>query len=434
MSESARKFVVGILLFLAAGALIGWFYGQLFWGLLAATALALVWQTRQLLSFDRALRTDNFNDFRVGEGIWEQIAAKYRFERDRGLRHRASNRQLLREVRKSTNAMPDGAVVLDANNEIVACNRAAKGLAGLRRKKDRGQRIDNMLRDPKLIKLINSNDYQQSVEIPSPITDGDWLTCRVVPYGAEQKLLLLRDVTERIRLSKMRRDFVANASHELRSPLTVISGYLDGLAEAGDLPADWAKPVTQMRNQSLRMKKILSEMLELSQLEGARSASREENINVVQLLNDIRTDFERPADAAKIKVEAESSATLLGRQTEIESVVVNLLSNALRHTPQNGEINLIWKSTSDGADLIVKDTGDGVDPEHIPRLTERFFRVDRGRSRGEGGIGLGLAIVKHVLVRHDAELEIKSEPGSGSEFRCIFPPDRVKVAAPTALS
>lgn len=434
MSESARKFVIGVLMFLAAGALIGWFYGQLLWGLLAAALLALVWQIRQLLSFDRALKTENFDSFRVGDGIWEQIFSRFRYERERGVRNKAEYRQLLREVRKSTNAMPDGAVVLDANNEIVACNRAAKGLAGLKRKKDKGQRIDNMLRDPKLIGLIDSGDFQQDVEIPSPVKDGDWINCRVVPYGAEQKLLLLRDVTERIRLSKMRRDFVANASHELRSPLTVISGYLDALSDAGDLPADWAKPVTQMRSQSLRMKQILTEMLELSQLEGAGSASRDENIDVVQLLNNVRIDFDRPADAAEIKVNVESSATLLGRKAEIESVVVNLLSNALRYTPQSGEINLTWRSSSDGAELIVTDTGDGIDPEHIPRLTERFFRVDRGRSRGEGGIGLGLAIVKHVLIRHDAELEIKSEPGSGSEFRCVFPPDRIKVAAPTALS
>ena len=434
MSESARKFVIGVLMFLAAGALIGWFYGQLLWGLLAAALLALVWQIRQLLSFDRALKTENFDSFRVGDGIWEQIFSRFRYERERGVRNKAEYRQLLREVRKSTNAMPDGAVVLDANNEIVACNRAAKGLAGLKRKKDKGQRIDNMLRDPKLIGLIDSGDFQQDVEIPSPVKDGDWINCRVVPYGAEQKLLLLRDVTERIRLSKMRRDFVANASHELRSPLTVISGYLDALSDAGDLPADWAKPVTQMRSQSLRMKQILTEMLELSQLEGAGSASRDENIDVVQLLNNVRIDFDRPADAAEIKVNVESSATLLGRKAEIESVVVNLLSNALRYTPQSGEINLTWRSSSDGAELIVTDTGDGIDPEHIPRLTERFFRVDRGRSRGEGGIGLGLAIVKHVLIRHDAELEIKSEPGFGSEFRCVFPPDRIKVAAPTALS
>lgn len=426
MSESARKFVVGILLILAAGALIGWFYGQLLWGLLAAALLALVWQVRQLLSFDRALKTGNFDNFRIGDGIWEQIFSRFRYERDRGIRHKAAYRQLLREARKSTNAMPDGAVILDANNEIVTCNRAAKGLAGLKRKKDRGQRIDNILRDPKLIALLDSNDYGRTVEIPSPIKDGNWLNCRVVPYGAEQKLVFLRDVTERIRLSKMRRDFVANASHELRSPLTVISGYLDALADSGDLPDDWVKPVAQMRSQSLRMKQILTEMLELSRLESSGSATREESVDVVQLLHEVRSDFERPADAAEIKVNAESSAILLGRKAEIESIVVNLLSNALRYTPQDGEISLTWRSDADGAELIVRDTGDGIDPEHIPRLTERFFRVDRGRSRGEGGIGLGLAIVKHILLRHDAELEITSEPGKGSEFRCVFPPDRLQ--------
>ena len=434
MSESARKFIAGMLLFLTTGALIGGFYGQLLWGLLAAALLALVWQIRQLLSFDRALKTDNFDSFRVGDGIWQQIFSRFRYERDRGIRHKAAYRQLLREARKSTNAMPDGAVIVDANNEIVTCNRAAKSLAGLKRKKDRGQRIDYILRDPKLIALLNSNDFGRTVEIPSPIKDGNWLNCRVVPYGAEQKLMFLRDVTGRIRLSKMRRDFVANASHELRSPLTVISGYLDALADTDDLPDDWAKPVAQMRSQSLRMKQILNEMLELSRLESSGSATREESIDIVQLLNEVRRDFERPTDAAGIKVNADSTAILLGRKAEIESVVVNLLSNALRYTPQDGEISLTWRSDSGGAQLIVKDTGEGIDAEHIPRLTERFFRADRGRSRGDGGIGLGLAIVKHILLRHGAELKISSEPGEGSEFRCVFPLDRIDITAPATMS
>ena len=434
MSDSARKLVVAILLLLAAGALIGWLYGQALWGLLATALLVLAWQVRRLLSFDRALRTNNFDHFRVGDGIWEQIFARFRFERDRGMRRKAVYRELLREIRKSTNAMPDAAVILDADNEIITCNRAAKGLAGLKRKKDRGQRIDNILRDPKLSALLHSNDHEQTVDISSPIKDGHWLNCRVVPYGVEQKLLFLRDVTPQTRLRKMRRDFVANASHELRTPLTVINGYLDAMAEADDLPVDWEKPVSQMRSQSIRMKQILNEMLELSRLEISGSATLEEYVDVAQLLNDVRDDFERPAVGARINIDVESSAFLLGRKTEIESVIVNLLSNALRYTPQSGEVTLSWKSNSDTAELIVKDTGEGIDPEHIPRLTERFYRVDRGRSRDEGGIGLGLAITKHVLQRHDAELTIVSEPGSGSEFRCIFPPGRVADRAPTELS
>lgn len=433
MSDSARKFVVGVLLILAAGAAIGWFYEQLLWGLLAAALLVLGWQIRQLLSFDRALKTGNFDDFRVGDGIWEKIFSRFRYERDRAIRHKAAYRQLLREARKSTNAMPDGAVILDANNEIVTCNRAAKNLVGLKRKKDRGQRIDNILRDPKLITLLDSNDYGRTVEIPSPIKDGNWLNCRVVPYGVEQKLVFLRDVTERIRLSKMRRDFVANASHELRSPLTVIAGYLDALAASGDLVADWERPVAQMRNQSARMQQILNEMLELSRLESAGSATLDETVDVANLLDTIRNDFERPANSADIVVKSNSTAKLLGQGSEIESVIVNLLSNALRFTPSDGTVTLSWLVKPTGAELVVTDTGEGIDSEHIPRLTERFFRVDRGRSRDEGGIGLGLAIVKHVLARHDAALAIISEPGSGSQFRCQFPDARVVVGDSESL-
>ena len=431
MVGSARKFVFGVVLFLAVGAMIGWYYGHLVWGLLLAALLLLAWQVRQVLSFERSLETDNFDRFRVGEGIWQQIFSRVRFERDRAKRRKADYRNLLREIQKSANAMPDGAVILDTNNEIVSANRAAKTLAGLKRKKDKGQRIDNILRDPKLTGLLDDSQVGRSVDIPSPIAEGCWLNCRIVPYGAEQKLLILRDITERIRVNKMRRDFVANASHELRSPLTVINGYIDALAESGDLPADWERPVAQMRNQSIRMKQILGEMLELSRLESSGSASREETVDVAAILAKVRDDFERPDDSADIVVTADSTKRLLGLSGEIESVVVNLLSNALRYTPPDGSVTMTWQDDgSSGADLIVTDTGEGIESVYIPRLTERFYRLDRGRSRDEGGIGLGLAIVKHVLTRHDAEFEIVSEPGRGSQFRCRFPAERVVLEPP----
>jgi two-component system phosphate regulon sensor histidine kinase PhoR len=433
MTSTSKKFIVGILLFLATGTAIGWIYGQPLIGLLVFSLLALVWQIRQLVIFDRALRTNKFDDFRVGEGIWEQIFSRFQFERDRATRRKENYRRLLKEIRKSTNAMPDGAVILDANNEIVASNRAAKELAGLKRKKDKGQRIENILRDPQIIKLLSSEGYDRAIEISSPVIDGDWLSCRVVPYGADQKLLLLQDVTERIRLNKMRRDFVANASHELRSPLTVISGYLDGLAEDDDVPESWSRPMEQMRNQAGRMGQILGEMLELSRLESSGSAATDEAIDMVELLNQVQRDFQGP-DTASVVLNDESTAQLLGVRSEIESVVVNLLSNAIRHTPQAGEITLTWRTGPDGAELIVQDTGEGIDEEDIPRLTERFFRVDRGRSRSKGGVGLGLAIVKHVLARHDADISIASQLESGSTFTCHFPPARVSLAAPAAMS
>jgi two-component system phosphate regulon sensor histidine kinase PhoR len=414
--------------------LIGWIYGQPVIGFLVAALLALIWQVRQLLTFNKALHTGDFDSFRYGEGIWQQMFSRFTYEHDRGSRYKRQHRQVIKEVRKSTNAMPDGAVILDDAHEIVICNRAAKTLAGLRRKKDRGQRVDNILRDPELTKLLEANDATLTVDIPSPIKDGDWLNCRVVPYGMDQKLLLLRDVTERIVLNRMRRDFVANASHELRSPLTVMSGYLDTMAEDKELVPTWAQPVQQMQDQAKRMTRIVSELLELSRLEGAGRASTEETVDVCGLLASARKAYAGQTDVPEIELDIESAAQLRGNSGEIESVITNLLSNAIRHTPADGTVTLAWRSDPDGADLVVRDTGEGIAAEHIPRLTERFFRVDRGRARQDGGVGLGLAIVKHVLGRHEAELHVDSEPGIGSEFRCRFAAKRIVVEPPVPLA
>ena len=280
------------------------------------------------------------------------------------------------------------------------------------------------------MRLLHSGDYSVTVDIASPVRDGDWLNCRIVPYGADQKLVLLRDVTERIRLAKMRRDFVANASHELRSPLTVISGYIDSLADDPEKPAHWARPLEQMQSQAERMRELLDDLLELSRLEHSGRAAATDLVGVAELMERSRRAFEGLADTADISVRADSNIGLLGDAREIETVIVNLLSNAVRHTPPEGSIVLTWEAVPDGACLSVRDTGDGIEAEHIPRLTERFFRVDRGRSRDGGGTGLGLAIVKHVLARHDAELIITSAPGEGSEFRCHFPLDRVDAVEP----
>ncbi len=433
MLDSRRKFVLGLLLLLAVGAIIGALYGGVAIGLLVAALLALVWQVRQLLTFERGLRTGNFDAFRVGEGIWQQIFSRFRYEQERGNRHKSEYRRLLKEIRKSTNAMPDGAVIIDADNEIVVCNRAAKTLAGLKRKKDRGQRVDNILRDPGLTDLLQANDPKRTADIASPVREGAWLNCRVVPYGANQKLLLLRDVTERIVLNKMRRDFVANASHELRSPLTVISGYLDTLTEDAEVPTAWSQPLEQMKAQADRMGRIVAELLELSRLEGAGRASFEDIVDVAGLLNLCRKAFLGETDIAQIEIQCESQAQLRGNASEIESVISNLLSNAVRHTPADGEVTVAWRTGPDGADLVVSDTGEGIAEEHIPRLTERFFRIDRGRARTDGGVGLGLAIVKHILSRHDAVLHINSEVGEGSEFRCHFPLERVVTEPPIPL-
>lgn len=433
MPGSSRKFVLGIAGILVAGGLIGWVYGHPAWGLLVAALIILLWQTRQLLSFNRAVHTRDFEQFRYGEGIWQQMFSRFNYEHERALRSKREYRRLLKEIRRSTDAMPDGAVILDEENQIVMCNKAAKHLGGLKRKKDRGQRVDNILRDPKLTALLRSDAYAQEIEIPSPVKDEAWLNCRVVPYGANQKLLFLRDVTERIRLTRMRRDFVANASHELRSPLTVISGYLDSLSDDPDIQENWGQPIRQMQQQARRMNTVVTELLELSRLESAGQASKDEVVDVVGLLTAARKSYAGQPDIAEIEVVSESTAQLLAAGNEIESVISNLLSNAVRHTSADGRITLLWRVDADGAEILVSDTGEGIPADQIPRLTERFFRVHRGRAREDGGVGLGLAIVKHVLSRHDAVLSVASELGKGSEFRCRFPAERVVLEPPVPI-
>ena len=430
MRGARRKFVIGILLLLAGGALVGWLYGRPFIGLSVTAILILAWQVRQLLVFERALRTGDFEELRYSHGIWSQIYAEYNYQRYRSQKYRRRYKKLLKEVRHSAKALPDGAVVLNADFDIVSCNAASEALGGFRSRQDRGHRVDNILRDPAFTNYVNSREFDKSVEIRSPVAEGNWINLRIVPYGPDQFLLLIRDITERIRLSKMRREFVANASHELRSPLTVIAGYVDALATDAETPDTWKGPVAAMQTQTERMKTIIAELLELSRLESATTDPGRHRIDVCALLAGARQMYVDRPDVARIDVDCASSADLLGRASEIESIVANLLSNAVRHTPASGGITLGWHAGSSGGEIWVEDTGEGIDASLIPRLTERFFRVHRGRSRADGGVGLGLAIVKHALGRHGAELEIRSEVGKGSRFICRFPADRIAVADP----
>jgi two-component system phosphate regulon sensor histidine kinase PhoR len=425
MPKSWQKYLTGIVLLLGTGMAIGWIYDYPDRGLLIAALAVLAWQIRQLLSFERVLRSEEFDQIPYGDSIWAQMLSRYSHLKDRNRLHKRRYRSLLKEVRKSANALPDGGIVLNELHEVVLCNKAAKALVGFKPRKDRGQRVDNILRDPVFKKYLDSGDSGEGVEIRSPLHENHWLFCRLVPYGANQQLLLIRDITEAKRLATMRREFAANASHELRSPLTVINGYLDSIAEDPELPAHWRKPVEQMQQQAMRMNSIVAELLELSRLESSESVTEAQVIDVCGLLAVARKAYADREGIATIDVELQSRVQLLGSNVEIESVIANLLSNAVRHTPADGNILLRWSSGADGATLAVIDDGEGMSEEHIPRITERFFRVDPGRSRDDGGIGLGLAIVKHVLGRHDARLEIRSQIGKGSEFLCHFPPDRM---------
>lgn len=427
MSLAARKLVIWSVVAIVAGGLLGWLYDQPVVGLLIASLLVVTLNTRKLIQFDRAVRDGEADSIGYGDGLWQQLYSQFRYERQRGNQYKRQARNLFKEIQKSTNAMPDGAIIIDDNNEIITCNRATKNLIGLKRKKDRGQRLDNIFRDPAMTRLLHEGDAALTADIASPLRDNEWLNCRVVPYGAEQKLVLIRDVTERIILNKIRRDFVANASHELRSPLTVISGYLESLHDENRLPEDLVQPVAQMQSQARRMTSIVKDLLELSRLEGDGQATLDEIVDVEPLIHGAIEVAVPNGIGTRVTVSMNSTSNLRGAESDLDSVLRNLLANAVRHTPTDGEIEVIWHVDDEGGDLIVRDSGEGIAEEHIPRLTERFFRVDRGRSRENGGFGLGLAIVKHAVERHGGELSVSSKPGEGSEFRAHFPASRVVV-------
>lgn len=414
---------------IAAGLLIGWSYDAAVWGLLAALAILLGWHVYHLYLLERWLRTDKPGPMPGGSGPWPQVVARIEAVKERGRRNRRAWMKLIKEIRASTKALPDGGVMLTGDLEIVRCNKAARQMLGLRKKRDRGTRIDNLIRHPEFVDYLESGSKKESVEIPAPGGGDSWVSCRLVPYGMDQKLLLVRDITRSVVMERMRRDFVANASHELRSPLTVITGYLDAMAHDESLPEAWRAPVADMNEQSARMGALIRDLLTLSELESSESCPREHRVELNAILESARRDaLMEPCGPRRIELEIDSEADILGEETEIQSVVNNLVTNAVRYTPAEGSVTIGWRTDKKGGYLTVADTGIGIPADEIPRLTERFYRTDSGRARQKGGTGLGLAIVKHALKHHDAELEIHSEVGSGSEFICRFPADRLAVA------
>lgn len=385
-------------------------------------------QIRNMVLVDRWLRFRRVLPPPDISGTWGEIVAIVNRIYLRKQYHRARVTELMREFRQLTTAMPEGAVLLGPENEILWFNSRAGEWLGLKRKRDFGMRIENLVRHPDFVEYVRTGKPEGGVVVHDIGQGGSrWLAFHIVRSDtAVRQLLIVRDVSREKQLEAMRKDFVANASHELRSPLTVISGYLDALAEEEKLDPAWKEPVLEMRRQTERMNMIVNDLLELSKFEADDTPREDQPIDIGGLLTLLRKEAlqleERPRN---IRVTLETDALLLGSESELHSIVSNLLSNAIKYTPAHGEIELRWWIDDEGAHLSVRDTGVGIAPEHIPRLTERFYRVDAGRARSLGGSGLGLAIVKHALQRHDGTLRIESKEGQGSTFTCDFPPHRI---------
>lgn len=413
--------VVGIAVLLGGmfGGTAGWLAIGL--GLYLLTQLRNLWELDRWVRFRSVLHPPDFG------GPWGELTAVIARIYRRKQFHKQRVVNLLREFRRLTGGMPDGAALLGPHNELLWFNDKAERWLGLRRKRDVGIRIENLVRYPAFVQYLDQGDYASSVTLQQPGQVQRWLSFHLVQAeGSAQKLLIVRDVTREIRSEVMRKDFVANASHELRSPLTVISGYLDALADDPQLDVTWQAPVSEMRRQSERMRSLIEQLLQLSRLENSGEVVEVQCVDVPGLLALIRKDVtnteHRPRD---ITLKIDHDVCLLGSETELQSVFANLVSNAVKYTPEQGSVAIRWWSDAEGAHLSVTDTGVGIAPEHLPRLTERFYRVDEGRSREMGGFGLGLSIVKHALQRHEATLTIESELGKGSTFTCHFPVSRV---------
>jgi two-component system phosphate regulon sensor histidine kinase PhoR len=421
---------VRLTLALALGLALGALMRSPWAGLALMLAVMLAQQFVNLLRLRRWLRRDQLVLAPELPGPWgELVALVLRLFRRKQF-HKQRLLRLLRELRRSTAAMPDGVVVLNPQAEILWFNRTAARLLGFRGKADFGMRIDNLVRQPEFVRYLRAGDFATPVIVRSAIGAEQYLSVQIVPYGNGQLLALVRDVTREARLGAMRRDFVANASHELRSPLTVISGYLETLTQEPELDPLVAGPLLEMRRQALRMTGIVQDLLELSRLESSEREAPAEPINVLALMAQLRQDvLARAHHPAEVQVLADSSDLLLGEEGQIHSAFANLVDNAAKYTPPEGSVHIRWWTDESGGYFAVSDTGIGIAPEHIPRLTERFYRVDAGRSRSTGGSGLGLAIVRHVLQRHGAALSIESEEGRGSRFVCHFPRARLQSAA-----
>lgn len=388
----------------------------------------LAWQTWNLVRFERWLRKRAVMKPPNMHGLWgAALDAAYRlYQRKRF--HKRRVLLLLRELRRMTSAMPDGAILLGPMREILWFNRTAGQWLGLRRKLDYGLRLDTLVRQPEFIDYLRSGGQGPAPRIHMPMAGDRWFAFNLVTtneWGLQ--LMIVRDVTAEARLESLRRDFVANASHELRSPLTVISGYLDGLADDEALDPHWHAPVQEMRRQADRMLRIVQDLLDLSRLEaGAREADTGHPVDVGGMLSLIRKEVASgPEPTLAFDLQLDSDALLLGSEPELHSIFQNLVTNSVKYTPAGGRIAVRYWTDEEGAHVSVADTGIGIPASHIPRLTERFYRVDAGRSRKLGGSGLGLAIVKHALQRHGGELEIRSREGEGSTFTCHFPANRV---------
>ena len=419
-----QKDITRLLLLLLATAIVGGITGLFLPILLLLMLGIIVRQVVQINQFEKWISTGGRGKYPKSTGIWEEIYYHiYRIKKNEKRRKKKLGK-MIDQFRQSTEALPDAAIVLGAHDEIDWANKAARDVFGLQQS-DKGQRIPNLIRFPEFIHYLRSGDYKEAVTLPSPVDNRITLEVRIVPYGAGLRLLLAQDVTQLKKMERMRKDFEANVSHELRTPLTVLKGYLETLQDLDDEHSPLlTNSFQQMLGQTERMQHLVDDLLLLARLETQQKNTQ--CVDVPAFLRQICKEGDALENASRrIELTLETSVHIKGEEQELRSAFTNLLGNALKYSPENSIVKVRWYQDNASIVLAIEDQGEGITKAEMPRITERFYRVETKRLKKVNGTGLGLAIVKHVLMRHDAQLNITSELGKGSCFSCRFPVGRI---------
>ena len=373
------------------------------------------------------LKSPNLSTIPNGSGIWEEIFATLYREYRKQKKSKSELTTTLGRFMTAAEAIPDGIIALNQNNEIEWCNKPSEKMLGIHLAKDINQPINYLLRETTFTEYLNENKYEGTLKLISWRNTGRSFEILLVPFGISQKLLICRDITQIEKNDSIKRDFIANVSHELKTPLTVIVGFLETLSDMKNEFNTKTRPYLQMMlEQSDRMKKLVEDLLQLSSIESNAAPAEKKEIDMTHLFKNLKKDSDLISGKLhKINLSINKNIALLGYEKEIYSAFLNLVSNAIRYTKEGGSIDVIWDIKDQKPFFEVQDSGIGIEEKLIPRLTERFFRIDADRSRNTGGTGLGLSIVKHVCIRHQAQIDITSQIGKGSQFKITFPQERL---------
>lgn len=416
-----------LLTVISLAGFLGLVMGQMMTFMFIAVLCYVIWLQRKWYQLWRWLQHPKKVACPSAEGVVDDVCRHIEKMRQQNSNRKKKVTNYLKRFQSATAALPDAIVIIGQHGQVDWANFSAMQLLGIRWPRDSGVRVVNLIRNPQLVKLMERPEAEGNViTLAAPLNPSRQLEIKLVSYMGNGRLLIARDITQTVKLQQMRRDFVANVSHELRTPLTVLKGYLESFEPAS--PAEhWQQVLPVMQQQTERMHLMIKDLLILSSLENGEKPLMHTPTNVGQLLEVIVDDAMRLEHYRQqpISLELNSEKWLMADVDELRSAISNLVFNAVKYTPDNCPITVSWHSNTVGATICIIDQGEGIETRHLSRLTERFYRVDKGRASNAGGTGLGLAIVKHVMQRHGGELTIDSAPGEGATFCCHFPLEKL---------